>query len=518
MDTGNTAHIWQLAQQHREKLQFATIFDPRCINKALRSHEAVEDAIKWCRSMGVTRVYLETFRMGRFSEPEVLRQVRDDFSAEGFDVAGGVTTNFLGKTSTGWNMCCCYSDDASRAGLRKAFRQAAEMFDLLMIDDFFFTDCECERCREAKGDRSWTEYRCELMLRVAREDILETVKAVNPDCRVILKFPQWLDILHYRGYDTLRETKIFDYVYMGTEARDQDHEEDLPFTVPWQSYYLMAWLKEHAPEKCLGGWFDAIATSAPTFVEQAVQTVLARPGEIMLFSYSGLRKRERDGENQTEAFRAVLPELFELAELVQHRKPHGLAAPQPHQPEPGNEVAFMPFMGMFGVPLLPSPNLSTDAPGAFASVHAAGDPDMLATLRTMIDDGKPVVATAGLARNFDLDSTPPPNLIVLPETTDPFHYLELPREQLEAIRHTALQPLGLKMEATAEIACWLFGSDLVGLANFTDEPAAIHLDFENHHGLELLLAIPRRAITCQTSQSTLKTTLPGRTFAAFKAH
>ena len=33
-----------------------------------------------------------------------------------------------------------------------------------MIDDFWFTDCECDECRKARGDQSWAEYRCDLMV------------------------------------------------------------------------------------------------------------------------------------------------------------------------------------------------------------------------------------------------------------------------------------------------------------------------------------------------------------------
>ena len=61
------------------------------------------------------------------------------------------------------------------------------IFDEIMIDDFWFTDCTCPECDAARrsktvriGDTAhrvagdtWEDYRCELMVQLSREKVLK---------------------------------------------------------------------------------------------------------------------------------------------------------------------------------------------------------------------------------------------------------------------------------------------------------------------------------------------------------
>jgi len=58
-----------------------------------------------------------------------------------------------------------------------------------MIDDFLFIDCTCDECQAARGDKSWTEYRCDLMLQISRERVLEPARAKNSNVKLIIKYP-----------------------------------------------------------------------------------------------------------------------------------------------------------------------------------------------------------------------------------------------------------------------------------------------------------------------------------------
>ena len=102
--------------------------------------------------------------------------------AAGLEVSGCVTTTRLGKPSTGWKGIACLTDRANQERLRGEFEFAAGLFDEIMIDDFWFTDCTCPACdaaRRAKtvtiggaafpvaGD-TWEDYRGELMLQLSR--------------------------------------------------------------------------------------------------------------------------------------------------------------------------------------------------------------------------------------------------------------------------------------------------------------------------------------------------------------
>ena len=57
---------------------------------------------------------------------------------------------------------------------------AASMFDEILLDDFFFTNCKCESCIAAKGDKSWRQFRVELMRDAAKNLLVEPAKKINP--------------------------------------------------------------------------------------------------------------------------------------------------------------------------------------------------------------------------------------------------------------------------------------------------------------------------------------------------
>ena len=131
----------------------------------------------------MTKVYIETFRSDYLAPRETLQRAKERFLAAGFDVSGCVTTTIVGKKSTGWNIISCYTDPETQDHLREIFEYTAELFDEIMIDDFWFTDCQCGDCDTARqsktvtiGDKTypvtgdtWEDYRCELMVQLSRD-------------------------------------------------------------------------------------------------------------------------------------------------------------------------------------------------------------------------------------------------------------------------------------------------------------------------------------------------------------
>src|SRR5262249_6054693 len=146
------------------------------------------------------------------------------------------------------------------------FEFAASLFDEIMIDDFWFTDCTCAECDAARkaravkvgdnrywvGGDSWDDYRCELMVRLSLDRVLGASKKVNPNVRLIIKYPQWYESFHERGYEVLRETAAFDRIWVGTECRDYN-DPRWGGTVPYESYFIMRWLGGIGGAKCGGG-------------------------------------------------------------------------------------------------------------------------------------------------------------------------------------------------------------------------------------------------------------------------
>jgi len=466
--------LWDLANKNKMLLKISTLFTAQNVRDHLSGEQGINDAIAWCKKTGVTHVFIETFRSNYTAEWKVLENAKAKFQAEGFEVSGCVTTTIVGKISTGWNLISCYTNEETRNQLQEIFEFTASIFDEIMIDDFLFTDCECDECKQARGDKSWADYRCDLMVRVGRDRILAPARKVNPDVTIIIKYPQWYDNFHNRGYEVLLQTADYDKIWVGTETRNFE-DKRWGGKVQYEAYYIMRWLGEIGGDKTGGGWFDPYGTTEDTYVEQARQTVLADAREMLLFCYGSLLRQT--GPANVEKLRAEIPGLFKLAELVRGKPIKGIAAPKPPNSDAFDEQYVFDFVGMMGLPLVPTAEINTDAEAAFFPVHALKDPDFVAKLKAMLAAGKPVLITDGLARRLtgvELDSD---NLTILKVASNPRSLLKMTRQQLKTIRDKMLEPFGMKFDAPNKVALYLIGDDCLIIENFNDEPIDAVLEF-----------------------------------------
>lgn len=484
--------LWDLAQSKQTVHRFSTLFTAQNVRDHLATEEGLAAAIAWCRQTAVTKVYLETFRSKYTAGRETLQRARDRFRSEGFAVSGCVTTTIVGKQSTGWNLISCYTDPATQDKLQQVFEYTAGLFDEIMIDDFWFTDCKCQDCeagrqskRVAIGDKTypvtgntWEDYRCELLVRLSQDRILGPARQVNPNVKIIIKYPQWYDNFHERGYDVVRETADFDRIWVGTETRDYN-DKQWGGTVQYEAYFIMRWLGGIGGTKCGGGWYDPYGTTEPTYVEQARQTILGGARESLLFCYGSLLKDT--GPKNVKALRANVPELLAVAEQVAGRKAIGIAAYKPPNSHPENERRVYDFVGMMGLPLVPCHDFPTDAKAAFFSIHALKDPKLAEQVSAFIAAGKPMLVTDGLAAalagKVTLDV---PNVRVLPVKGDPKSLLTLPQAELDAIRQLLLQPFSRRFEAPNRVALYLFEDGGYVIENFGDERVTVKLDGKPH--------------------------------------
>jgi hypothetical protein len=191
--------LWDLARSKRAAHRLSTLFTAQDVRDRLATEGGIKAAVAWCKETGVTKVYVESFRDGYRAPRHLLARARDRFRDEGFAVSGCVTTTRVGKRSTGWKPLSCYTDPATQEKVQKIFEHAAGLFDEVMIDDFWFTDCTCADCTAARRRRTvtvgghkyptagggWADYRCELMARVSREKVLGPARRVNPRVQVI---------------------------------------------------------------------------------------------------------------------------------------------------------------------------------------------------------------------------------------------------------------------------------------------------------------------------------------------
>jgi hypothetical protein len=481
--------LWELAQANKNTLRFSTLFSAQDVRRYLSSEEGLENAIRWCKDTAVTKVFIESYRDGYRAQREALENARERFRKAGIEPSGCITPTRVGKKSVnGWEGICCYTDIPTQEKLQSEFEYAAGLFDEIMIDDFLFTDCQCEECIKARGDRSWTDYRCDLMVNLSRNRILAPARKVNPDVKIIIKYPQWYDRFHERGYEVVRETNDFDLIWVGTETRDPDNTR-WGREAQYKAYFIMQWLGKIGGKKTGGGWFDPYGTSPPTYVEQARQTILAQAKNALLFCYGSLQRGQAAGN--VEVLRKEIPALFRLAQLVQGKPIIGVHAPKPPNSPPRKEQYIFDFVGMLGLPLVPSAMVDPEAQAAFFSQHALADPKFTEKLGKLLSDGKPVLVTGNLFKDLYQSKGEKPDasqsLQVIHFDSDPRNLYNMSQPQLDDLRKPLLAPFGIEFSAPSRVALYLFGSSLVVIENFNDSPAEIVF---KKKGVQILSVIP----------------------------
>jgi len=480
--------LWDLAKAKQHVHRFSTLFTAQQVRDHLSTEGGIDAAIDWCRKTAVTKVYIEVFRDGYQARREALQHAKEQFQAAGFEVSGCVTTTSVGRRSTGWKIIACYTDAATQNQIQAIFEYAAGLFDETMIDDFWFTDCTCSQCDAARKARTvtvgnqtypapgdtWEDYRCELMVRVSQDRVLGAAKRVNPKARLIIKYPQWYDRFHERGYNVLRQTADFDRTWVGTETRDY-RDKRWGGTPQYEAYFIMRWLGGIGGAKCGGGWYDPYGTTEHTYLEQARQTVLGGARESLLFCYGSLLKDT--GPKNVELLRQNIPELLAVAEQVGRRRAVGVAAYKPANSHPEKEPRVFDFVGMMGIPLVPCHEFPADAPAAFLPVHALKDAELPERLAKFIASGKPVLVTDGLKGKLTGKANlSAGNVHVLAVRGDPKRLLDLSQNELDGLRAPLLRPLRHSLRAPNRVAFYPFADGSWVIENFNDEPVSVELD------------------------------------------
>jgi len=140
------------------------------------------DAI--ARQVKVDKIYLETHRDTIVADAETVKNAAEFFRKRGLEVAGGIT---LTVDESNRFETYCYSNPEHRDKVRQVVEFTAGLFDEIILDDFFFTNCKCERCIRAKGEKSWTDFRLGLMDEAARNLVIGPAKRENPRVRMVIK-------------------------------------------------------------------------------------------------------------------------------------------------------------------------------------------------------------------------------------------------------------------------------------------------------------------------------------------
>jgi hypothetical protein len=342
------------------------------------------------KHMMVDKVYLETYRSGLFVNRENMLKAKAFFNQKGIKTSGGITTDVSnGKEFLGF----CYTRPEHRERLRQVVEFTAELFDEIILDDFFFTNCKCESCIKAKGDRSWSEFRIELLQQVSEEIVIKTAKRVNPKINLIIKYPNWYDEYQNTGYNLQEGPLVFDEIYTGTETRDPQYtQQDLQ---RYQSYFLMRYLENVKPGANGGGWFDTFDCmyNMSSYAEQGYLTLFSKAKEVTLFCLGLLLRKD-------PIFVPLAGFVFERVDKIlgELGNPKGISCYKPFHSS--GENYLFGYLGMLGLPLEPEPWL-TNKELVLLTESAKKDPLIVDRIKELLSAGKKVVATSGLLKALE---------------------------------------------------------------------------------------------------------------------
>lgn len=336
------------------------------------------------------KVYLESHRALVTIPREQMLKVKQVFVDNGIEVAGGITlTGKVGDTAKPALFdCYCFSDTAHRAQVISLLAYTASLFDELILDDYFFSSCRCKLCIEKKGKRSWAQFKTDQMSAFSVTAIA-VVKKANPDCKFVIKYPNWYESYQECGYDPQRQRDIFDGIYTGTETRMASFNPQ--HLQRYGSYSLMRWLENTAPGKNGGGWIDqgGVQHNMNIWLEQANLTLLAKARELLLFNFETCC--------DTDAMPALGHNLLRMDKLLpQIGNPIGVSAYKPFNSQ--GEDHIVDYLGMCGIPFEFTPAFDFDAPVLFMGGTAACDPDVMEKLEKYVREGGVAIVTRCFAK------------------------------------------------------------------------------------------------------------------------
>lgn len=340
------------------------------------------------KHLTLSKVYIETYRDDTV-QPDKLRQVKEFFNRAGIETATGITTvnTKVGKVNVSGVMC--YTNTEQLEQLRQLFARMAAEFDEIMIDDFLNTNCTCDTCRLAKGEQTWTQFRLEKMTAICREYFIAPARAVNPKVTITIKYPTWMHSFQRLGYNPETQPFLFDETYAGTETR---HTTYSFFRNPrYTSYSLIRWLQSCPPHNNRGGWFDPYLCDNPlnSYVEQAYLTLFARPREVTLFCFGGLK--------DTKYVPLLGHELSQMDTFLGALgKPVGIKTYLPYHSDGEDHV--YDFLGMCGIPCDPVATFPKEPCTVLLTASSVCDPEVLSRVKRHLIAGNDVGFTAGFVR------------------------------------------------------------------------------------------------------------------------
>ena len=369
-------------------LKYAIYFTHGEIEKLLVDTASMRETMEYFAPVKAERVYLECTSDGEVNVGE-MKDLAGRFRALGYRVSGAIVPNVPGGPM-------CYNNPDQLAQLERRSRAAAQVFDEIILDDWLFTTCTCEKCVAGRGKSTWADYRTKLILEKSKQYIIDPARAVHPGIKIIIKYPNWYEGHRDNGYDVLNETRQFDAMAVGIETRTRaTHDQHIPI---YSGYVFQRWWPLVDPAKWIGSWLDNYTMTGEDndYVAQVWQAVLARAPEIILWSGGNL--------HHTGPFSDVYPHFCEMLPAFDRvagmlsGAPRGVPIYLPFGST--GEYNIFGYLGMAGIPLDPVADFPAESKSAIFTKHSLRDPDVAEKMLGRLRKGLDVFMTWDLFREL----------------------------------------------------------------------------------------------------------------------
>ncbi|HTY12402.1 MAG TPA: hypothetical protein VMF88_15170 [Bacteroidota bacterium] len=368
----------------RGHVQYAIYFTSEDVDHLLADSVQFAKTLAYFAPIKPYKVYLEGRSEGEI-DVAMMKKISDKFRSMGIKTWGSMVP-------VGHNGPSVYNNPDDMASLQKRMKALAKVFDYIILDDWLFTTATDEKSVKDRGDQSWGDYRTRLILQQSKKYIIDAAKEVNPNAKVIIKYPNWYEGHRQNGYDVYHETLQFDNMAVGIETRNRmTHDQHIPI---YSGYIFQKWFSSVDPSKWVGSWLDNYDMKGDDndYVAQVWQAVLAQTPEVILWC-AGQLYPDIPASDVYPHFIEMLPEFDRVAGMLNGQS-RGVPIYLPYGST--GEYNIFGYLGMAGIPLTPVAQFPTEGQNAIFTLHSLQDPKLAEELLGRLKDGHDVFMTWGL--------------------------------------------------------------------------------------------------------------------------
>ncbi|MBN1398199.1 MAG: hypothetical protein JXA06_09245 [Bacteroidetes bacterium] len=371
-----------------KNLKYSIFFTHGDLINLLSDDAKFKQTMSYFAPIKIEKAYLEGSNRGD-EKIQLMREISARFHAMNIKTVGAMVP--VSETGP-----MCYNNPEHLALLEKRMKSLASIFDEIILDDWLFTICTCEKCIKGRGDASWADYRTNLLVEKSKKHIIDPAKKINPRVNVIIKYPNWYEGHRQNGYDVHKETLLYDKMAVGIETRISEiQDQHIPV---YSGYVFQKWWTSVAPSKWIGSWLDnyGMKGGARYYNAQLWQAIMAQTPEIILWCGGQLYHTNPSSDVYPD-FMKMLLEFDKAAGLLEGSS-RGVPMYLPYGST--GEYNIFGYLGMIGIPIEPAAEFPAKSQNAIFTLHSLQDTGLSEKMLQRLKDGKDVFMTWDLYKRL----------------------------------------------------------------------------------------------------------------------